>query len=725
MANELRHTSVGTVLTQAEYEAVTGHSFDGQATGDMPYASSSTTLSRLAIGTTNQVVIVSGGIPAWSSTVTSATLATPTLSGVATGSWVARWSGGTAVTAAQYEVTRDADGTNQLHLNVPTGATFEFSVNDVPEMLLSATNLTPGASDGNALGSASVNWADLFLASGGVINFDNGNMTITHSAGSLAIAGGTLTLSSDLAITEGGTGASTAANARTNLGLGTGDSPTFTNLTISGDLTVQGDTVTVDVATLTVEDPLISLAKANSSTDALDIGFYGLYDTTGSQDLHAGIFRDADDNKFKAFVGLQSAPTTTVNVSGTGYTAATLVLGTLETTTIEIGASATDTTLARASAGDVSIEGNVIYRAGGTDVPVTDGGTGASSASDARTNLGVAIGSDVQAFHARLSDVAGASWAQGDVMYHDGSNLVRLAAGASGYFLKTNGAGANPAWAAATGLGGDVVGPSSATDNAITRFDSTSGKLVQDSSVTISDTGAIAAPSVGSVIPFFYADQTSFPSASTYHGAIAHSHADGAMYFAHGGSWVRLIESGGPLGTPSSGTLTNATGLPVSGITASTSTALGVGSVELGHATDTTLSRSSGGVLAVEGVVVPTISSTHTLTNKRIDPRTNTTSSSATPSINTDTTDVFTITAQAEAITSMTTNLSGTPVNGQTLVIRFKDNGTARAITWGASFTAVGITLPTTTTANKLTYVGVMYNSTSAKWDALATVTEA
>ena len=72
------------------------------------------------------------------------------------------------------------------------------------------------------------------------------------------------------------------------------------------------------------------------------------------------------------------------------------------------------------------------------------------------------------------------------------------------------------------------------------------------------------------------------------------------------------------LGTPSSGTLTNTTGLPVSGITPSTSTALGVGSVELGHATDTTLSRSSAGVLAVEGVVVPTISSTNTLTNKTL-----------------------------------------------------------------------------------------------------------
>ena len=75
---------------------------------------------------------------------------------------------------------------------------------------------------------------------------------------------------------------------------------------------------------------------------------------------------------------------------------------------------------------------------------------------------------------------------------------------------------------------------------------------------------------------------------------------------------------GGALGTPSSATLTNASGLPVSGITASTSTALGVGSVELGHASDTTLSRSSAGVLAVEGVPVVTTSATQTLTSKTL-----------------------------------------------------------------------------------------------------------
>ena len=98
------------------------------------------------------------------------------------------------------------------------------------------------------------------------------------------------------------------------------------HLTVGGNLTVNGDTVTVNTATLSVEDPLIILAKANNSSDSLDIGFYGLYDTSGSQDLYAGLFRDANDSgKWKLFKDLQSEPTTTVDTSGTGYTVGTLV----------------------------------------------------------------------------------------------------------------------------------------------------------------------------------------------------------------------------------------------------------------------------------------------------------------------------------------------------------------------------------------------------------------
>lgn len=72
------------------------------------------------------------------------------------------------------------------------------------------------------------------------------------------------------------------------------------------------------------------------------------------------------------------------------------------------------------------------------------------------------------------------------------------------------------------------------------------------------------------------------------------------------------------LGTPSSLTLTNATALPVAGITASTSTALGVGSLNIGHATDTTLARSAAGRLSMEGIDIVGTSTTDALTNKTI-----------------------------------------------------------------------------------------------------------
>jgi hypothetical protein len=86
------------------------------------------------------------------------------------------------------------------------------------------------------------------------------------------------------------------------------------------------------------------------------------------------------------------------------------------------------------------------------------------------------------------------------------------------------------------------------------------------------------------------------------------------------------------LGTPSSGTLTNCTSLPVSGIAASTSTAIGVGSIELGHATDTTIARSAAGVVTIEGIEVVTLSRTQTLTNKTLTSPTLTTPVLGTPS---------------------------------------------------------------------------------------------
>jgi hypothetical protein len=151
----------------------------------------------------------------------------------------------------------------------------------------------------------------------------------------LYVAGGT-----DVAVADGGTGASTAANARTNLGLVIG---TDVRAQASGDPT------------------RASLGLATS-----------------------------DSPEFAA---------------------------------LNVGAAA-DTTITRTGAGDIAVEGNAIYRAGGTDVPVADGGTGASTAANARTNLGLVIGTDVQAQDAELAAIAGLTSAANKGIQFTGSGTA-------------------------------------------------------------------------------------------------------------------------------------------------------------------------------------------------------------------------------------------------------------------------------------------------------------
>jgi len=126
----------------------------------------------------------------------------------------------------------------------------------------------------------------------------------------------------------------------------------------------------------------------------------------------------------------------------------------------------------------------------------------------------------------------------------------------------------------------------------------------------------------------------------------------------------------------------------------------------------TTPGNASTSVLTTDG--------TQTQTNKRITKRTGTTASSATPTINTDNVDRYYITALATNITSMTTNLSGTPVLGDQICIWFKDDGTPRTITWGASFGNGAVTLPTTTTASTDLCVCLERNPGNTLWVAQA-----
>lgn len=115
---------------------------------------------------------------------------------------------------------------------------------------------------------------------------------------------------------------------------------------------------------------------------------------------------------------------------------------------------------------------------------------------------------------------------------------------------------------------------------------------------------------------------------------------------------------------------------------------------------------------------------TFTTITARIDPRiqdVTSTFTSITPDVST--ADIVTVRGASSAITL--NNPTGTPLQGQKLVIRIKDNGTARAISYGTEYRNLGATKPTTTVLSKTLYLGLIYNSTDSKWDLVAVAQEA
>ena len=259
----------------------------------------------------------------------------------------------------------------ELELNATT-----IDINGAVEMsgvVTVATGIIADAQDGAYLGSGTNQFSDLYLADGAQILFgDDSEITLTHDADkgltikhaatgddkfpTLTLAAGDTDIAVndvigaiDFVAPDEGTGTDAITTAGSIRGISEGDFAADNNaskmsfmlgssgaasevlsvssagvLTVSGNLVVSGTTTTVSSTTIEVNDPLLHLAQNNGTSDAVDIGFFGKYDTGGT-DKFAGLFRDANDGKFRLFKDNEAEPDTTVNTSGTGYAVATLV----------------------------------------------------------------------------------------------------------------------------------------------------------------------------------------------------------------------------------------------------------------------------------------------------------------------------------------------------------------------------------------------------------------
>ena len=189
------------------------------------------------------------------------------------------------------------------------------------------------------------------------------------------------------------------------------------NLTVSGNLTVNGTTTTVDTTNMSIEDPLLVFSANATGSATADAGFV----VERGDDANVGFIWDESADEFvaitttetggtagnvtvSAYADIQVADITAVNIAGTLSTA------TQNSVTTMTGLTTTGTI------------GTGTWEA--TDVGVSHGGTGSSTASGARTNLGVAIGSDVQAWDAQLDDIAALAVTDGNIIVGDGTNWV-------------------------------------------------------------------------------------------------------------------------------------------------------------------------------------------------------------------------------------------------------------------------------------------------------------
>ena len=494
---------------------------------------------------------------------------------------------------------------------------------------------------------------------------------------------------------------------------------------------------TVDVGTTTTGAPGTDAAVVNSGT-----GISAILDFT----IPRGNTGATGSTGATGAAATATAGTTTTGIAGSSATvvnSGTTAAAVFDFTIPRGNTGATGATGSTGATGTAATAtaGTTTTGSPGSSASVTNSGTTAAAIFDFIIPRG-----DVGATGATGS--TGATGAPGSVWY-EGSGAPSSGTGINGdYYLNVaNGdvyLKATGSWSVVGNIkgpagsgSGDVTGPSGATSGNVVLFDGATGKLIKDggtlgtaaftASTAYDVAGAAAAVTpttlglvIGTNVQAYDADLTTWAGITPGTGV-------GTALAINIGSAGAPVVLNGALGTPSSGTLTNCTfptlnqdttgksaktdalNSATTVVNVSSATAPSTGQVLMAtSSTAATWQTPSAGDVTLNGV--------QTLTNKRITNRVLAlAANSATPAINTDSYDIVEITSQTAAITSFTTNLTGTPVNGDFLEIRVTGTG-AVALTWGTSFESSTVALPTTTVITAKLSIMFEWNSATSKW---------
>ena len=397
---------------------------------------------------------------------------------------------------------------------------------------------------------------------------------------------------------------------------------TVVDPTQDNTITLPNTSGTLDIidATQTLTNKTLTTATLGSNLAAGGYKITGLGTPTASTDAVTKTYADA--NVAAAATSAASAATsataaaTSASSAATSATSAAASVSSISAyataaatsaTSAAASATAAATSATSAAASASSMTASVTAAASSATAAATSATSAAASATAAATSATSAAASATAAATSATSAAASVS----AVATSASSALTSQTAAATS--ATSAAASATAAATSATSAAASATAAATSASSAATTYTAYDARYLGSKATapTVDNlgnaliTGATYWNSVANVMYVW--------SGSAWSAVSSDETGTGALVFANTPTLVTPV-----LGTPTSVTLTNGTGLPVSGITASTSTALGVGSIELGHATDTTLSRSAAGVLAVEGVVIPSISSTNTLTNKSL-----------------------------------------------------------------------------------------------------------